>query len=79
MGCMSEMKTPPQNLEAERAVLGSILLDTTGRSDGRVMDECRSRGIVPDTFYDPSNRAIFSVMMEMGLASKPLDALALIE
>ena len=79
MGRMSEMKTPPQNLEAERAVLGSILLDTTGRSDGRVMDECRSRGIVPDTFYDPSNRAIFSVMMEMGLASKPLDALALIE
>ena len=45
MGRMSEMKTPPQNLEAERAVLGSILLDTTGRSDGRVMDECRSRGI----------------------------------
>ena len=73
------MKTPPQNLEAERAVLGSILLDTTGRSDGRVMDECRSRGIVPDSFYDPANRAIFSAMMEMGLASKPLDALALIE
>ena len=76
---MSEFKTPPHNLEAERAVLGSILLDTTGRSDGRVMDECRSRGVVPETFYDPANRAIFMAMMAMGAASKPLDALALIE
>ncbi|MBQ3289510.1 MAG: replicative DNA helicase [Kiritimatiellae bacterium] len=76
---MSELKTPPHNLEAERAVLGSILLDTTGRSDGRVMDECRSRGVVPETFYDPANRAIFTAMMAMGAASKPLDALALIE
>ena len=76
---MSDMKTPPQNTEAERAVLGSILLDTTGRSDGRVMDECRSRGVTPETFYDPANRAIFATMMEMGAASKPLDALALIE
>ena len=76
---MSELKTPPHNLEAERAVLGSILLDTTGRSDGRVMDECRSRGVVPETFYDPANRAIFMAMMAMGAASKPLDALALIE
>ena len=76
---MNEMKTPPCNLEAERAVLGSILLDTTGRGDGRVMDECRSRGVVPDTFHDAANRTIYSVMMEMGLASKPLDALALIE
>ena len=76
---MSDIKTPPQNTEAERAVLGSILLDTTGRSDGRVMDECRSRGVTPETFFDPSNRAIFAAMMEMGAASKPLDALALIE
>ena len=43
------------------------------------MDECRSRGVVPETFYDPANRAIFTAMMAMGAASKPLDALALIE
>ena len=79
MRTMSDIKTPPQNTEAERAVLGSILLDTTGRSDGRVMDECRSRGVTPETFFDPSNRAIFATMLEMGTASKPLDALALIE
>ncbi|MBR2838451.1 MAG: replicative DNA helicase [Kiritimatiellae bacterium] len=76
---MDDLKTPPHSTEAERAVLGSILLDTTGRSDGRVMDECRSRGVVADTFYDPCNRAIYAMMLEMGMASKPLDALALIE
>ena len=76
---MENLKTPPNSAEAERAVLGSILLDTTGRSDGRVMDECRSRGIVPEAFYSPANRAIYSAMLEMALQSKPLDALALIE
>ena len=76
---MSDLKTPPNNVEAERAVLGSILLDTAGRSEDRVMDECRTRGIVPEAFYDPCNRAIYTVMLEMSMASKPLDALSLIE
>ena len=76
---MNDLKTPPNSVEAERAVLGSILLDTTGRSDDRVMDECRTRGIVPEAFYDPANRSIYTVMLEMSMASKPLDALALIE
>ncbi len=76
---MNDLKTPPHNLEAERAVLGSVLLDTTGHGDDRVMDECRTRGIVPESFYNPCNRAIYTVMQEMSLASKPLDALALIE
>ena len=79
IGCMSDLKTPPNNVEAERAVLGSILLDTAGRSDDRVMDECRTRGIVPEAFYDPCNRAIYTMMLEMSMASKPLDALSLIE
>ena len=76
---MDDLKTPPHSAEAERAVLGSILLDTVGRSDDRVMDICRSRGIVPETFYDPCNQLIYRTMLEMSLASKPLDALALVE
>ena len=75
---MNEMKTPPNNVEAERAVLGSILLDTTGR-DERVMDVCQSAGIVPETFYDPRNRAVYSEMLAMTRLSKPLDALTLVE
>ena len=73
------MKTPPHSAEAERAVLGSILLDTVGRSDDRVMDECRSRGVVPEAFYDPCNRLIYQTMLDMNRASKPLDALSLVE
>ena len=76
---MDNLKIPPNSLEAERAVLGSILLDTTGRSDDRVMDACRARGVVPEAFYDPSNRAIYAMMLEMGVQSKPIDALSLIE
>ena len=73
------MKTPPHSAEAERAVLGCILLDTVGRSDDRVMDECRTRGVVPEAFYDPCNRLVYQTMLDMNRASKPLDALALIE
>ena len=73
------MKTPPHSLEAERAVLGCILLDTVGRSDDRVMDECRSRGVVAEAFYDPCNRLIYQTMLDMNRVSKPLDALSLIE
>ena len=76
---MENFRTPPNSAEAERAVLGSILLDTTGRSDDRVMDECRTRGIVPEAFYHPANQTIYSVMLEMSRASKPIDALALVE
>ena len=75
---MNDMKTPPHNIEAERAVLGSILLDTTGREE-RVMDVCQSAGVVAETFFDPRNRAIYSKMLAMARASKPLDALTLTE
>ena len=76
---MDDLKTQPSNTEAERAVLGSIMLDTAGRSGDRVMDLCLTGGIVPETFYDPRNRTIFSAMMELNRASKPLDSITLLE
>ena len=76
---MEEMKTPPNNAEAERAVLGSILLDTAGRGDDRVMDSCLAGGLVPESFYDPRNRTIFNTMLKLNREGKPLDALVLME
>ena len=76
---MNDLKTPPNNVEAERAVLGSILLDTTGRSDGRVMDACLTSRVAPETFYDPRNREIYTTMLSMNRLAKPLDALTLME
>ncbi len=73
------IKTPPNNTEAERAVLGSILLDTTGRSEDRVMDLCLTGGVTPETFYDTRNRTIYSTMLSLNQQGKPLDALVLIE
>ncbi|MBR4894762.1 MAG: hypothetical protein IKZ36_06145, partial [Kiritimatiellae bacterium] len=72
---MQDLKTPPHNIEAERAVLGSILLDTTGRGDERIMDLCLTSGITPETFYDPRNKTIFSTMLLLNRLGKPLDAL----
>ena len=73
------MKMPPHNTEAERAVLGCILLDTVGRGEDRVMDECRSRGVVAESFYDPACRLVYQTMIEMNRASKPLDAVSIVE
>lgn len=76
---MTDFKTPPSNTEAERAVLGSILLDARGRSGDRVMDLCLTGGIVPETFFDPRNRTVYKTMLDMNRASKPLDPLTLME
>ena len=76
---MENIKTPPNNTEAERAVLGSILIDTTGRGDDRIMDLCLTSDISADTFYDPRNRTIYAAMLTLNRLGKPLDALVLIE
>ena len=60
-------------------MLGSILLDATGRNGDRVMDLCLTGGISPEAFYDPKSREIYAMMQEMNRQSKPLDALTLLE
>ncbi len=76
---MTDLKTPPQNTEAERAVLGSVLLDARGRNGDRVMDLCLTSGVTPETFFDPRNRLVYQTMVDMNRASKPLDPLTLME
>ena len=76
---MQDLKTPPSNVEAERAVLGSIMLDSTGRSGDRVLDICLTSGVSPDAFYDPRNRTIYAAMLALNRASKPLDSITLLE
>lgn len=76
---MEDLKTPPSNPEAERAVLGSILLDTTVMGEDRVMDVCLTSGLSPDSFFDPRNRAIYSELQLLNRLGKPIDALMLVE
>ena len=76
---MNDLKTPPSNTEAERAVLGCILMDTTSRNNDRVMDLCLTSQVSEETFFDPRNRAIYGQMLEMNRRATPLDPLSLIE
>ena len=76
---MEDLKTPPNSADAERAVLGSILLDTAGRGEDRVMDLCLERGISPESFWDGRNRTIYAAMLALNREGRPLDALVLTE
>ncbi len=74
-----DVKTPPHSTEAERGVLGSILLDAESGEYMRVLDLCLSHGIEPDSFYDPRNRILFETLVEMSQATLPVDAVTLNE
>lgn len=61
-------RIPPQNLEAERAVIGSILIDTS--SIEKVFDI-----LEPNFFYDPRHTLIYEAIYSLHSKSKPLDVL----
>lgn len=72
-----ETKSPierqlPRNLEAEKAVLGSILLLP------QVFDEV-ALIIRPDDFYDDANRTLFEHLLLMHDAGQQLDPMLLVE
>ena len=59
---------PPQNLEAEASVLGSMLLD------GKLVETIADR-LTPADFYRQANGKIYGVMLELFAAGEPVDAL----
>ena len=63
-------RLPPSNLEAERAVLGSCLLDRDALVDVTEL-------LSPDDFYDLNYRDVYNVILEMTQRSKPVDMLTL--
>ena len=71
------LRTPPHSVEAERGVLGSILLDTA--SDSRVLDLCTENGIVAESFFAPANQLLFATLSEMLHAGLTIDPLTLTE
>ncbi|MCH8838095.1 MAG: hypothetical protein IIA60_09905, partial [Candidatus Marinimicrobia bacterium] len=67
-----ELKLPPQNLEAEEAVLGAILIEK-GAFD-RVVN------ILPQgAFYKEIHNQIYSAMDELQNVGEPIDTLTLID
>lgn len=65
-------RLPPQNLEAERSLLGSILLDDT------VMPEVLEVLDVPDLYRDV-HQAVFQAMRDLFEKGQPIDAVTLAE
>ena len=56
------------NFEAEKSILGAILLSY------RIMDEL---SISPEDFYDPKHEAAFRIMRKMFLGGEPIDPITL--
>ncbi|MDD2891389.1 MAG: replicative DNA helicase [Candidatus Gracilibacteria bacterium] len=66
------MKVPPHSIEAERGVLGSILLDKEGIFQVSAL-------LVEADFYDPNNGLIYGAMMDLFSRNKPIDILTVRE
>ncbi|MBN1915370.1 replicative DNA helicase [Candidatus Dojkabacteria bacterium] len=61
-------KLPPQDLEAEKSVLGALLMDEEAII--KVAEFLR-----PEHFYNPNNTEIYSAMMELFQSQKAIDVL----
>lgn len=67
---MAHLKTPPHNLDAEKAVLGSIMLRQDALMD--VLDI-----IKVEAFYSERHKIIFRTMIELQTKGEPIDILSL--
>ena len=65
-------KIPPHSVEAERGVLGSILIDA--ESISQVSDT-----LIPEDFYDPRHTTIFRSMLELFAKGRAIDILTMRE
>ena len=66
----SNMRVPPQNLEAEKAVLGSVMLRPGSLFE--IIDILNS-----DSFYANKNKVIFKAMQDLSAKNEPIDLLSL--
>lgn len=63
-------KVPPQNLEAEQSLIGSLLLDK--EAIVKITDQ-----ITPEDFYADKHRTIFEAMVDLYRRHEPIDILSL--
>lgn len=65
-------RLPPSSIEAERAVLGSCLIDAEALADIAQL-------LVAEDFYDINHHEMFRVIFEMHSGRKPVDSLSVSE
>ena len=61
-----ELKTPPNDVSAEKALLGAMLVDKD------IVLEATEK-IKPEYFYMPDNKAIYSAMLSLNIENEPVD------
>lgn len=66
------LRIPPHSEEAERGVLGSILLDPAGS-----LDKCLAKRLGADSFFDRRHRELYEQLVEMNQANVPMDAITI--
>lgn len=67
---MTKTRMPPQNIDAERSVLGSLMLDS--KAIDVVIDI-----LSPEDFYSPKHRIIYQAMMDIYEKKEPIDVLSI--
>lgn len=65
----SNLRTPPQDLEAEKALLGAVLMKSDNFHE--VYDV-----VSPESFYSERHRLIFETMRDIAARSEPIDLLS---
>ncbi|MDR2508891.1 MAG: replicative DNA helicase [Candidatus Ancillula sp.] len=66
------LKTLPHDLDAERSVIGALLLDQDSFAD--VVDT-----LSPKDFYSPQNEIIFDIELQLFSAAKPVDSITVVD
>ncbi len=67
---MAELKLPPQNKDAEKSILGAILINEDAMFKV-------AESLNPTHFYDKNHQIIFEAMLELYSHQKPIDVLTL--
>lgn len=63
-------KVPPQNIDAEKSLLGAVLIDEETLAD-------ISEHVTPKDFYDKRHKTVYGAMMRLYERHKPVDLLTL--
>ncbi len=69
---LSSLTTPPHSIDAERSVLGSILIDRDGIIQVASL-------LTPADFYDPSHAIVYDAMLELFSRNRPIDSVTVRE
>ena len=70
---MDELRTAPQNIEAEQGVLAAMML-----GDARALDEIVDY-LAPEDFYREAHKVIYAHIQNLHHAGKPVDNITLID